>query len=193
MYCKTCGNQIEEGTAFCPNCGTKASNAPLVGNPEAAQGRTGKRINCDSLAKGSLFSVVIGIIIIIFGACYLDNLSFLSDHYEVEKAMGIFCLLGGIYCIIESIIIYYLSKERFLSINEHGITGISQGSSYFTNRKFNVLYKDILSIEKKKLSQSILIQTATSKITVVIPQREVDKSIEIIKKLIQAHKNNQPR
>lgn len=192
MYCKTCGNQIEEGTAFCPSCGTKASNAPSVGNPEASQGRTGKRINCDSLAKGNLITnSIFGIFFVTIGAYYLNNLSYYN--YDVEKAMGILFIVLGIFSIISAVVKYLIYKERFLSINEHGITGVGPGTHDFINKKFNILYKDIISVEKKKLTKVILIQTATSKNTIAIPQREVDRSIEIIKKLMQAHKNNQSR
>ena len=34
MFCTNCGQQIPEGSAFCPNCGTRLSAAPQAAQPE---------------------------------------------------------------------------------------------------------------------------------------------------------------
>lgn len=36
IYCKNCGNVLEEGANFCMKCGTKASNVSSAAAPEAA-------------------------------------------------------------------------------------------------------------------------------------------------------------
>ena len=36
IYCKNCGNELEEGANFCMKCGTKAGNVSSAAAPEAA-------------------------------------------------------------------------------------------------------------------------------------------------------------
>ena len=37
MFCVKCGNQIQEGAAFCGNCGNKVGEIPEVVNPVSAE------------------------------------------------------------------------------------------------------------------------------------------------------------
>jgi len=37
MFCGNCGNEIKEGVAFCPNCGTKTGEAGNVAQPQQTQ------------------------------------------------------------------------------------------------------------------------------------------------------------
>ena len=33
MFCVKCGNQIQDGAAFCPNCGNKVGEVPTASAP----------------------------------------------------------------------------------------------------------------------------------------------------------------
>jgi uncharacterized membrane protein len=52
MFCKNCGKEMQDGSAFCPNCGTKTEGAPQQSNPVStknAKSSTGLQTNVAGL------------------------------------------------------------------------------------------------------------------------------------------------
>lgn len=58
MFCNNCGSQVEEGTAFCPNCGAATNPAPAANTTVSG---TSNGMATAALVCG-IFSLVIGVI-----------------------------------------------------------------------------------------------------------------------------------
>ena len=48
MFCKNCGQQIQDGATFCPNCGTPVAQQPSQGAAQPSNGNGGKAFNIDA-------------------------------------------------------------------------------------------------------------------------------------------------
>lgn len=110
MYCKYCGNQIKDGSIFCPGCGKNISKAaappppysappqtPVYGNPQPSlYGGYGYYPNTPSAGYsdrrtfGWITAVVIAIFSIIFmiGQFSFKMLKYGSDHVSRKYSFG---------------------------------------------------------------------------------------------------------
>ena len=115
MFCKNCGTEILDDSAFCPKCGTSVNagaNPPQTNNTynqESSSNNNGPVIlnyepgmdyNPISMwgyfGYGLLFSIpIIGFILAIvfsFGGTKNINLRNYQDHYSVHGLLVLFCL-----------------------------------------------------------------------------------------------------
>lgn len=69
MYCKHCGQQIDDGAKFCQHCGSPVSNEPVVnpGSEQTAPGAPAKKKKKRSIFKRWWFWVVV--ILFLFVMC----------------------------------------------------------------------------------------------------------------------------
>lgn len=88
MYCQKCGEKIEKGAAFCPNCGTKCKE-------EKQEFTTKEKENVSQNSiKSKLFTVcmILGIICVFLGAFGMLGIMAVKDsasrYSEIEASMG---------------------------------------------------------------------------------------------------------
>ena len=53
MFCTKCGKQLEEGTAFCPNCGTAQNSAEIPAPDIACQQPESTAVSKKGKKKGN--------------------------------------------------------------------------------------------------------------------------------------------
>ena len=84
MYCKKCGNLINEGEQFCPNCGTSVTEST---NVQAQPVKTGSRWVLGKTIIGA-FSLVLSVIVFFQSAIAgLGNV--LADSGEISGTAGV--------------------------------------------------------------------------------------------------------
>ena len=66
MFCTKCGKQLEEGTAFCPNCGTAQNSAEIPAPDIACQQLESTAVSKKGKKKGLLFAILA---IVLVGVC----------------------------------------------------------------------------------------------------------------------------
>jgi hypothetical protein len=108
MFCRNCGNQLAEGTAFCPKCGTRTNGVqiPANGTNYANQGATaanpinGKSLpvrqldsNRDFLKYLLLSLVTCGIYSLVFMTSVSSDVNLIASKYDGKKTMH-YCLLA---------------------------------------------------------------------------------------------------
>ncbi len=95
MFCKNCGKEMQDGSAFCPECGTKAeSNDTVQANPigagafQTAIASSGGTVAVKKKSKAKWIVIgVFAVLIIIVIACAVggddsENLTIKADNYN---------------------------------------------------------------------------------------------------------------
>ncbi len=90
MYCRNCGNKLEEGTQFCPYCGTPVD--PQVGTSYYNASQVEDRPS-------------IGLTILSFLFPFIGIIYYVVKHKDVpEKAKA--CLIASLVSILINIVAY---------------------------------------------------------------------------------------
>ena len=117
MFCKSCGNEVNEGAAFCPKCGAKIEipadmRAEMAGNNGKSSTSDDTKCRSESerkpVKKGLLTAMVCSFIIIIAvvgGVLIFLNLEKPSDYVYKDPESG------------KTIIVPYYNNEAAISIN----------------------------------------------------------------------------
>ena len=71
-------------------------------------------------------------------------------------------------------------QKRFCLIKENSVSGIGCGATDFTNCNYEFKYSEVISVQKKKLMQQVVVQTANKKISVFLPKKEINNVYEHI-------------
>lgn len=174
MFCKNCGNEIKQDIKFCPNCGTECMREKYLAT-ESENDTVIRRIDC---AKGGL-TKAISIVIV---AVYLAILAYfyMSMGNSTIEIMGKFFLFLALALAIYSPFVYMTYQKRFCLIKENSVSGIGCGATDFTNCNYEFKYSEVISVQKKKLMQQVVVQTANKKISVFLPKKEINNVYEHI-------------
>ena len=84
MFCQKCGNQLNEGAAFCPKCGTKVDVASGI-RAEAVNENNVKPVKPKKSKRGIIIiSIVVILLLIFIKSCTSHNG---DETYAVKKAL----------------------------------------------------------------------------------------------------------
>lgn len=106
MYCNNCGTQIQDGTAFCAQCG-----APIINeeHPNIVQ-----NYQTYVIAKEKPQGYVISILAVIFGAlCYLSIVGLvlgiigLCENKSNDSGVKTRCIIGIVLCCVWILILIF--------------------------------------------------------------------------------------
>lgn len=175
MFCKNCGNEIKDDVKFCSNCGAeyiKDTPVSITSKPDNVI----RRIDC---AKGGLKKSICAIIV----AGYLAVIAhfYMDAGNSTLEMMGKAILFLAFALAIYSPFIYFTYQKRFCLIKESSVSGIGCGTTDFTNNRYEFKYSEVISVQKKKLMQLVVVQTADKKISVFLPSNEIDNVYEHIR------------
>lgn len=110
MICRFCGNEMNDGAAFCPHCGAaNGAQAPSYSSPEAPVGGGGKKKTGLLIGGAVAAAAVIALIVVALGGL------FASPKGQLEKAAG------------RTFAAYAAAEER---IGLPDLTGLSRQQSY---------------------------------------------------------------
>lgn len=143
MFCKYCGAQLEDGSAFCNKCGGNLSAAPAQSKPQA-QPKEKKPVNVGDILeiiKANLHYIIAGIAVIalIFGILNLFSVFHIkgkvsgwgykeSQYVSVGDSEG----MGGIAMVYVGNILFGLALLAIAAV----------GALYFLKKFMNMPYYD---------------------------------------------------
>ncbi len=97
------------------------------------------------------------------------------------EMMGKFFLFLALAAAVYSPFIYLTYQKRFCLIKENSVSGIGCGTTDFTNSNYEFKYSEVISVQKKKLLQQVVVLTADKKISVFLPSKEINSVYEHIR------------
>ena len=149
MFCKKCGNGLDENAKFCPKCGNNIEGSesvpiqsapPVVNTPPKKSGSTGLIIGLIIA-----FVAVIGVVALIMGAAMFIIPSVMTK--TEEKTIQIKEIKATMYAKDMSVK-YDTSKWKIMNVNSTAKTeGVTKGLSYGD-------YRIVLAYEKESKSYS---------------------------------------
>lgn len=174
MYCKNCGSEIKSEEKFCSKCGAatvqKTSESATVNRDEII-----KRIDCGNSGITKMISmIIIGVFFAVDAVIYMDS----GD--DTIELMGKLFLVLAIAVAACGPIMYMNYQKRFCLIKKDGISGVTCGTTDFTNSPFEFKYSEVISVQKKKFASQVIVQTANKKIGIFLPGKEIKTVYEHI-------------
>ena len=94
MFCPSCGEELQEGTKFCKNCGKEITNAPVsnAGMPQAAE-------------NDHKFAIIIGYIL----AILIPLFGLIAGVYLYTRKDSENAVKHGKYVIIVALVVWFIS------------------------------------------------------------------------------------
>lgn len=175
MFCKNCGTEINANEKFCSKCGAKVSQEFSEGS-EISSNEIIKKIDCGKSGITKMITMIfLGIILAVDAIIYMD-----SGDSTIELMGKIFLVLAIIVAAAGPVS-YMNYQKRFCLIKKDGISGVTCGTTDFTNIPFEFRYSQVISVQKKKLMSQVVVQTADKKIAIFLPGKEINSVYEYIK------------
>lgn len=110
-FCKNCGVEINEGTTFCPNCGTKQDNVGVTNEAQPQPQYTAQPQVVDNGGFGwgllGCFMPIVGVILYLVWS---------DERPKTARAVGI----GAITCVAIVIVCYLLIMLVGMIVNPYG-------------------------------------------------------------------------
>ena len=104
-FCKNCGVEINEGTTFCPNCGTKQDNVGVTNEAQPQPQYTAQPQVVDNGGFGwGLLGCCIPIVGLVLFLVWKDN------KPNTAKAAGVGAIVGVVLCVIYNTYIYMMKN-----------------------------------------------------------------------------------
>lgn len=174
MICKNCGKELAVNEMFCSACGTKnLALSQLVSEP--VEDVVIKKIDSARAGKTKAISMIaIGVLLAIEGVVYMD-----MGHSALESLGKFFIFLGVVISVL-SVYTYMLYQKRFCLIKSNSVCGVTCGTIDLMNEDFEFNYDDVVSVQKKKLMQTVCVQTKYKKVNIFLPKKEMNYVYDII-------------
>lgn len=102
MFCRTCGTQLEQNTAFCPKCGTSIQGTPVVPNPSS------------QVEESTVGWLLLGLFFPLVG--FILWLVWKDDKPARSKAAGKGALIGVIVSVAITLITWIIALVSVTSI-----------------------------------------------------------------------------
>ena len=99
MFCRSCGKQIEDGSMFCPHCGTKLADQTNVAQPADADSDTQSQGNFQTEAKPqkNMFLIVLAYLCWAFGVIDFCGMFFGYDLTGVSWSPVVAGVIGYLF------------------------------------------------------------------------------------------------
>lgn len=177
MICKNCGKELAENEKFCSACGSKAE-IPVRQNSD--DDIILRRFDCaKSGTVKAVFMVIFGLSFVVDGIIYMD-----LGGSQMEAMGKVFIILGIVVAAL-AVYIYKLYQKRFCLIKANSVCGVTCGNIDLINENFEFNYADVISIQKKKITQTISVQTKYKKINIFLPSKEMNSAYELLQQKIK--------
>lgn len=95
MFCSSCGTEVQEGSAFCPKCGTKSGTTSAV--PVASSADSDKLLVIAAHLGGIFFGFIPALIVFLIKK---DSPGWVLDNAREALNWQITVLISGVACFI---------------------------------------------------------------------------------------------
>lgn len=173
MFCKKCGKEISEKEKFCSNCGVEVMDKSEFDT--AKDDAVIRRIDCAKSGKTKAFIMIIcAVFVAIDGFIYSD-----MGNDIVEGIGKVFIFLAFILAAL-GVYSAMLYQKRFCLLKTDSVCGVTCGTIDLLNENFEFRYEDVVSVQKKKLMQTVSVQTKYKKINIFLPAKELNSVYELL-------------
>ena len=139
-------------------------------NPVDPNDQVIRRISCGPVGRSKLVILLVMFAFIVFRAMFSPD----KGKYS-EPAMGAFFIIMGIICIALGVVLYIMYQKRFCEVRANSIGGVTCGSVDFINKKYELNYADIVSVQKNRFTQLLNVRTRYNKsVKILLPPKELD-------------------
>lgn len=190
MYCKFCGNQIDDNSLFCNKCGNKLSDevtptAPKTQNIQNTVIKTNtdsketifksKVLHRENSRESTVAGFVTAIVFLVIAFAVELSLVIFSD--EIFKRMRsddrktiiavlVIALIGNALLIIINLIKLSPIKNSYICLTETGVYGSGGSNTYLSSKSFQMPYSQITNIST--MSNGIILESGAYTYKVII-------------------------
>ena len=165
-YCGQCGTKIEEGTKFCPSCGSKINEIKNQGNhtnhPQNVS-NLGRLVVSTKIGKKMKSMLTVCCIVeILIGICMIFSISILQEALDSTLGGLLLGLIPGCLWLCSPFSVI-LGHKSYCDVHENGVSGMTALNLNNPNapmQKFSIAYDEIINVTESTKTLIIYTQYA---------------------------------